>query len=152
MSRKLSIFTLLLLTQFLYIQVVEAALSRTGGRGSKSSNFSEGYYYVENQYLNEFNRIKESAYEDQFFTKSILRAVGGGGRGLGSVPNTCINGYTDDDLDDLAHEIAYWDTELSYGRITQEEYDTAVAAENFKIYGLLVVSLLYPVRLIPWVI
>jgi hypothetical protein len=135
MSRKLHFFTLLLLTQFLYIQVVEAAILRTSGRGSKSSNFSEGYYYVDKQYLNEFGRIKESAFEDQFFSKSILRAVGGGGRGLGSVPNTCINGYTDDDLDDLAHEIAYWDTELSYGRITQEEYDTAVAAENFKIYG-----------------
>jgi hypothetical protein len=135
MSRKLSIFTLLLLMQFLYIQIAEAGIVRTGGRGSQSGNYSEGFYYVDNQYLNEFGRIKESAYEDQFFSKSILRAVGGGGRGLGSVPNTCINGYTDDDLDELANQIDYWDTELSYGRITQDEYDTAVAAENFKIYG-----------------
>jgi len=35
------------------------------------------------------------------------------------MPNTCIT-VIPRDLDDLAHEIAYWDTELSYGRITQK--------------------------------
>ena len=117
-------------------QFAEAGLVRSSGRGDFSRNFSQAFYYVDNQYLNEVGII-ESAFnfDAPFAANSILRAVGGGGRGLGSVPNDCIKGYTQDDLDDLEQEIDFLRTELSYERITEAEFDAAVAALELAIYG-----------------
>jgi hypothetical protein len=136
MTAKLKLLTLPLLVLFLFSQFAEAGLVRTGGRGDLSLNFSQAFYYVDNQYLNEVGII-ESAFnfDSPFAANSIVRAVGGGGRGLGSVPNDCIKGYTQGDLDDLEQEIDFLRTELSDGRITEAEFDAAVAALEAAIYG-----------------
>ena len=136
MSAKLKLLTLPLLALFLFAQFAEAALVRTGGRGDPSANFSQAFYYVDNQYLNEMGII-ESAFDfnSPKAANSIVRAVGGGGRGLGAVPNDCIKGYTQDDVDNLELEIDYWRTELSYERITEAEFDALVAALELAIYG-----------------
>ncbi|SNY45561.1 PEP-CTERM protein-sorting domain-containing protein [Arsukibacterium tuosuense] len=136
MSAKLKLLTLPLLALFLFAQFAEATLVRSGGRGDFSRNFSQAFYYVDNQYLNEVGII-DSAFEfdSPFAANSIMRAVGGGGRGLGAVPNDCIKGYTQDDLDNLEQDIDYWRTELSYGRITEAQFDAEVAALEFAIYG-----------------
>jgi hypothetical protein len=136
MTAKLKLLTLPLLALFLFAQFAEAGLVRTSGRGDFSLNFSQAFYYVDNQYLNEVGII-ESAFnfDSPFAANSIVRAVGGGGRGLGSVPNDCIKGYTQGDLDDLEQEIDFLRTELSEGRITEAEFDAAVAALEAAIYG-----------------
>ncbi|MDX1678954.1 hypothetical protein [Arsukibacterium sp.] len=136
MSNKLKLLTLPLLGLFLFSQFAEAGLVRSGGRGDPSANFSQAFYYVDNQYLNEVGII-ESAFnfDEPFAANSIVRAVGGGGRGLGAVPNDCIKGYTQDDLDNLDQEINFLLDDLSEGRITEAEYDAAVAALEFAIYG-----------------
>ncbi|WP_290614831.1 hypothetical protein [Arsukibacterium sp. UBA3155] len=136
MSTKLKLLTLPLLALFLFAQFAEATLVRSGGRGDASRNFSQAFYYVDNQYLNEVGII-ESAFnfDAPFAANSILRAVGGGGRGLGSVPNDCINGYTQDDLDNLDQEISFLQDDFNDGLITEAEFDAAVAALEFAIYG-----------------
>ncbi len=139
MSTTLKLLTLPLLVLFLFAQFAEAALTRTSGRGDLSLNFSEAFYYVDNQYLNEAGII-ESAFDVDFFgspkaDNSILRIIGGGGRGLGAVPNDCIKGYDQSHVDDLEQDIDYWRTELSYDRITEAQFDAEVAALELAVYG-----------------
>lgn len=139
MSVKLKLLTLPLLALFLFAQFAEATLIRSGGRGDLSLNYSEAFYYVDNQYLNEAG-IVESAFDAGWFgspkaDNSIMRAIGGGGRGLGAVPNDCIKGYTQSDVDDLEQDIDYWQTELSEGRITEAQFDAEVAALELAVYG-----------------
>jgi hypothetical protein len=136
MTAKLKLLTLPLLALFLFAQFAEAGLVRSGSRGDFSSNFSQAFYYVDNQYLNEVGIIDSAFdFDSPKAANSIFRAVGGGGRGLGAVPNDCINGYTQGDLDNLEQEIDYLRTELSEGRITEAEFDAAVAALEAAIYG-----------------
>jgi hypothetical protein len=136
MSRTVKLLTLPLLILFFFAQFAEAGLVRTGGRGDFSRNFSQAFYYVDNQYLNEVGIIDSAFdFDSPKAANSIVRAVGGGGRGLGSVPNDCINGYTQDDLDNLEQEIDFLRTELSEERITEAEFDAAVAALEAAIYG-----------------
>ena len=136
MSAKLKLLTLPLLALFLFAQFAEAGLVRTGGRGDFSSNLSQAFYYVDNQYLNEVGII-ESAFnfDAPFAANSILRAVGGGGRGLGSVPNDCIKGYTQDDVDNLEQEINFLYEDFDNGLITEDELNAGIAALEFAIYG-----------------
>ncbi|KKO48013.1 hypothetical protein VT06_14095 [Arsukibacterium sp. MJ3] len=136
MTAKLKLLTLPLLALFLFSQFADAGLVRTSGRGTLTLNYSQAFYYVDNQYLNEVGII-ESAFnfDAPFAANSILRAVGGGGRGLGSVPNDCIKGYTRDDLNNLEQEIDFLRSELSEGRITEAEFDTLVAQLEAAIYG-----------------
>ncbi|MDX1536440.1 hypothetical protein [Arsukibacterium sp.] len=136
MSTKLKLLTLPLLVLFLFSQFAEAGLVRTGGRGDFSANFSQAFYYVDNQYLNEVGII-ESAFDfdSPKAANSIVRAVGGGGRGLGAVPNDCIKGYTQDDLDNLDQEINFLYQDFDNGLITEDELNVGIAALEFAIYG-----------------
>ncbi|WP_214000809.1 PEP-CTERM sorting domain-containing protein [Arsukibacterium sp.] len=136
MSRTLKLLTLPFLALFFFAQFAEATLVRSSGRGTLSGNYSQAFYFVDNQYLNEVGII-ESAFEfdSPFAANSIVRAIGGGGPGVSSVPNDCTFGYTQDDLDNLELDIDYWRTELSYGRITDAQFDAEVAALEFAIYG-----------------
>ncbi|NCP64653.1 MAG: hypothetical protein GW763_00425 [Paraglaciecola sp.] len=133
MSRKLSLLTLSLITPFLYSQFAEAGLVRSSGRGDLSSNYSEGYYYVPNAYVNSLGITAEGMAS---FTNAGIktRTVGGGGRGLGSVPSECIRGYTQDEVEDIE---AYRRSELDdiSNNIDQslpdaEYYAAYTAAEN----------------------
>jgi hypothetical protein len=140
MFRQINIFTLAITSLFLYSQIADAGIVRTSGRGDLSGNYDEGYYFVDNQYLNERGRILESAFENQFYNKSVLRTVGGGGRGLGAVPNDCVNGYTEDQVDSLEADRqselnAFYDAD-STSTLTDAEYDAAEQAIQNKYDGL----------------
>jgi hypothetical protein len=133
MPRKIYIFTLLLLTQFLYVQIAEAGLVRSGGRGSLSRNFDQAFYYVDNQYLNEVG-IMESAWIGAS-SNFISRAVGGGGRGLGSVPRECIKGYVENDVLVKDEDIQFLQDDFDNGTITQSELDDGIARLEAGIAG-----------------
>jgi len=136
MSTKLKLLPLPLLALFLFAQFAEAGLVRTGGRGDPSSNFSQAFYYVDNQYLNEVGIIASAFdFDSPKAANSIVRAVGGGGRGLGAVPNDCINGYTEDDLDNLEQEISFLYEDFDNGLITEDELNAGIAALEFAVYG-----------------
>lgn len=92
---------LVFLLSFFWVEVAQAGLLRTSGRGSLSRNFSQAFYYIDNSNLNELGIAGDG---DGFVfnstaVPSIVRGVGGGGRGIAAVPNTCIAGYTQDDVD-----------------------------------------------------
>ncbi|MCF2948723.1 hypothetical protein L0668_11440 [Paraglaciecola aquimarina] len=133
MSRKLHFSAILFLALYLFVQIAEAALLRTSGRGSRSSNFSQTFYYLDNQHLNQVG-IKEASYTN-LFANSISKTVGGGGRGLGAVPNTCINGYTQSDEHDKDQEINYLHDDFNDGKISQTERDQGIDKLNFDLYG-----------------
>lgn len=136
MSTKLKLLTLPLLALFLFAQFAEAGIIRTSGRGDLSLNYSQAFYYVDNQYLNEVGIIASAFdFDSPKAANSIVRAVGGGGRGLGSVPNDCINGYTQDDLDNLEQEINFLYQDFDNGLITEDELNAGIAALEFAIYG-----------------
>ena len=93
------------------IDAVQAGLLRTSGRGTLSRNFQQAFYFVDNSDLNE---VGIEAGDGFFFDpgivdSAIFRGVGGGGRGIGAVPNACIDGYTRDDvnaaIDDVVFEL-----------------------------------------------
>lgn len=134
MHRKIHIFSLLLLTQFLYVQFAEAGLVRSSGRGSLSRNFDQGFYYVDNQYLNEVGII-DSAWLDPSSSNIISRGVGGGGRGLGAVPNECIKGYVENDIFIKDEEIQFLLDDFDNGTITQSEMDDGIASLEAGIAG-----------------
>lgn len=129
MSRKLHSIALILLTQFLYVQVAEAVLVRNSGRGERSGNYDEGYYYVDNRFVNSLG-ITDAGMAS--YSNLITRGVGGGGRALGSVPSDCVNGYTDDEVDDLNNQRysaqQALESQLNRGEITGDEYDAGIIA------------------------
>jgi hypothetical protein len=133
MSLKIKLLSFLFLSQFLYVEITEAKLFQSGGRGSPSSNFSQDFFYVDNSNINAVG-ITTEAYAD-LFSNSISNSVGGGGRGLGSVPSECINGYTQDDQDAVDQEISYLQDDLNDGIITQDEFDEQAAAWQATIDG-----------------
>jgi MYXO-CTERM domain-containing protein len=127
--------TLLLLSTFLYAQFAEAVLLRSTGRGDKSNNFSQDFYYVENQYLNEIGIIDSAFdFDGPFANKSLYNRVGGGGRGLGVVPNTCVVGYTQDQVDSIETDrlsaVDFFNNGPNIGNLSDAEYDAAIAAIN----------------------
>lgn len=139
MLRKSHTLTLLLLSTFLYAQLVEAAIIRGSGRGDRSDNFSQDFYYVDNQYLNELGII-DSAIVDwgsEFAPDanlSLYNRVGGGGRALGVVPNTCVVGYTQDQVDTIETDrnsaLDFFNNDPNTGNLSDAEYDAALAAIN----------------------
>ncbi|MGJ8679679.1 hypothetical protein [Paraglaciecola sp.] len=129
MSRKIKTLTLLILTQFLYIQIADAGLLRTTGRGSLSSNFDQAFHYVDNSYLrmNSLGITDDSF--DSFLFNRITKGVGGGGRGLGAAPSSCVNGYTQDQVDDFETDR---DSQL-YALPSDSNYDASAAQINNSI-------------------
>ncbi|WP_438864822.1 hypothetical protein [Neptunicella sp.] len=130
MPHKIKLSTLLFLSSLLYIQAVNAVLSRGSGRGDYSSNFDQAFYYVDNSLINSVG-ITDEAYAN-FSANSIFRGVGGGGRGLGSVPSECVVGYTQDQLDDLEVQrnsaLSFFENDPSTKNLSDAEYDAAIAA------------------------
>ncbi|MFW8592061.1 hypothetical protein ACOI22_14725 [Glaciecola sp. 2405UD65-10] len=136
MSRNIKHLTLIFSLFFLYVQVAESALLRSVGRGSLSANYSEEFYLVENQYVND-QGIMASAMNIGFENTplpniSLSNAVGGGGRGLGAVPNECIVGYTQDEVEaaefELDAAIVAFQQDPANNGLSPQEYDDAIAA------------------------
>jgi len=108
-------------------------------RRSPVGNFSEGYYYVDKQYSNEFGRIKESASRSIFFSKSIVFApVGGGGRGRLSclilVLTVIFRWWPLTNLSSWNRLLGYG-VELDGRQLRRKNMIPAVAAENLKFIG-----------------
>jgi hypothetical protein len=134
MSLTIKIFTCLFLSLFLFVEIANAKLIRSGGRGSQSGNFSQDFFYVDNSNINAVG-ITTEAYAD-LFTNSISNSVGGGGRGLGAVPSELIFGYTQDDQDAVDDQISDLQDQLNDGTITQDEFDEQAAALQATIDGV----------------
>lgn len=141
MSRKLTLSALLFLALFLFVQIADAALLRSSGRGSRSLNFSQHFYFVENQYLNNVG-IKANTSDPLFSTPdpslSYYKRIGGGGRGVTAVPtalnagdNSCVNGYTQDQVNDIDNDessaINAFNNAPNVGDLTNAEYDAGIA-------------------------
>ena len=101
---------LLVVSSFLFAEVVQAGLLRTSGRGSLSREFSEVWYYVDNADITEFG----DATFNYSFGAGIgnTKGVGGGAPGLNAVPSDpCIASYTrsrvDDEIDFVNDEISF---------------------------------------------
>jgi hypothetical protein len=108
---KIGVFLVL----FIWVEVVEARLIRTSGRGTYQDQYSEAVYYVPNQYLNDMGI--DSKYMDAFHPEYVnvpgllsdVNARTGGFEGLDAVPNECTKGVIESDRDELESEI--WDVE-----------------------------------------
>jgi uncharacterized protein (TIGR03382 family) len=80
------------------VDIAQAGLLRTSGRGSLSRNFSEVWYYVDNQFINEFGDATVNVAFSSPFANT--KAVGGGGPGVSAVPSDpCIASYSEADVD-----------------------------------------------------
>ena len=119
MSRKLPSLALLLLAQFLVVQVAEAGLIRSSGRGTLSSQVETHYYFVRNQDLVQFSDrsygISTAAYDAYYSSGfSFSNTIGGGGRGISAVPTSgptatnCNGAYNQDQVDTIQDDIDYW--------------------------------------------
>ena len=135
MKRSTQLLSLTFITTFLYVEIAEAKLLQSSGRGSRSGNFSQEFFYVDNQYVNEIGII-ESAFEfdGPADDKSIVKAVGGGGRAINAVPNTCVNGYTQDQVDDLesarTSDIDFYNSDPSNGGLSDADFNAGIDAIN----------------------
>lgn len=128
---KLIIFSTLIL--YVVVSIAEARLIRTSGRGTFSGNFSEEFYYFDNSQLNQVG-IKEDAFFNRF-TNNVVRAIGGGSAGIGAVPNDCIYGYTQDDIDFVDAEISFLQDQFNNGVITADEFDQQSQALQDSLTG-----------------
>jgi hypothetical protein len=105
---KLSVFLIL----FVWVNVVEARLIRTSGRGTYQDQYSEAVYYIPNQYLNDMgidSKYMDPSSTDYVNVPGLLSDVNsrtGGFEGLDAVPGECVKGVIQDDQYDLEEEIA----------------------------------------------
>ena len=98
MSKAQRVSLTLFLLSFLCVEYAQAGLVRSSGRGSLSRQFSETFYFFDNQFVNQVG-IKPEVFPERF-SNSITRGIGGGGNGVGATPDTCSFGYTQDQVDD----------------------------------------------------
>jgi hypothetical protein len=89
---------LLLVFSFLCVEIAQARLLRTTGRGSLSRQFSETWYYVDNEFITPFG---DATFNPSFGSSSgNSKSVGGGGPGVNAVPSDpCVASYAQQDVD-----------------------------------------------------
>lgn len=128
---KLLLFTFLLM--FLWVEVAEARLFRTSGRGTQQDQYSEAIYYVNNAYLNDIGITPESYDNDTWSTDFNTRT--GGFAGVEAVPSECTSAYIEDKLND---DILYWEGELSNAKNDDEaaEIEAKIAALQAQFTGV----------------
>lgn len=94
----------LVLSTFLCVEIAQARLLRFSGRGSLSREFSETWYYVDNQFIDEFGNATFDVSSGSTFVSS--KAVGGGGPGVNAVPSDpCIASFTQAQVDSAIADV-----------------------------------------------
>lgn len=117
------LFVLLMIS----VDVAQAGLLRTSGRGTLSRNIEQGFYFVPNDpdlgFINEVGIVPElgeggpdaaeaARFIDfrpttEFFSVSSFRPVTGGRPGINAVPSECLAPYNQDEVDAAIADVAF---------------------------------------------
>jgi hypothetical protein len=104
MSRLVQISALMFLLMFVFVEMAEAKLIRSGGRTTITYQHETNYYFVENQNIVELSSVtgmSQTAFDDRNTGFGVTtKTVGGGGSAISAVPTSgfsssdnCNNSY-----------------------------------------------------------
>ena len=116
MPRIISLFSLLFLTLFVFVELAEARLIRNSGRGVLSEQVQTNIIFVPQSDIVEFFDgtfgMSVDAYDNRF--DFLTRTVGGGGNGISAVPTSpdtpdtdCNGSYFESDIEFLQEELDF---------------------------------------------